>query len=139
MAALTLAGIKNSFYAMLKSDSAGVSVRDALGAGANSVILKNELGGVLPAAPFVVVAFGSFTGEREDVRTLFPTLWLYDDSIYKWGRLNPLTALIEAVYTQESIAYCYTNYAGGIGDEFLDTALGSRPALPMRYQVRGRF
>jgi hypothetical protein len=132
---LSLVSLKTAFMAVLTSNSALLA---ALGAGASSVILKQALRAPQPRAPFIAVAFGGMSGGREDVRTLFPTLWLYDDDPYAWTRLNSLAALIEAALTQDSIAYCYTNYAGGIGDEITDTAL-QRPALAMRYQVRGRF
>src|SRR5689334_353195 len=139
MTALTLTGIKTSFYALLKSDSAGATVRAALGGGSDSVLLRRGLSLTLPAAPFLAITFGPMTGVREDVRTLYPTIWLYDDPTQDWVRLNALTALIEAVYVKDSIAYCDTTYAGGVGEEITDAALQQRPALAMRYQVRGRF
>ena len=139
MTALTLASIKTAFYAVLKSDSAGAAVRASLGDGANSVLLRRGLSLTLPAAPFLAITFGPMTGVREYVRTLFPTVWLYDDPTQDWARLNALAALVEAVYTDDAIAYCHTSYAGGIGEEIVDAALQQRPALAMRYQVRGRF
>ena len=139
MAALTLASIKTAFYAVLKSDSAGAAVRASLGAGSAGVLLRRGLSLTLPVAPFLVITFGPMTGAREDVRTLFPTVWLYDDPIQDWARLHALAALTEAVYVDDVIAYCYTNYAGGIGEEVIDAALQQRPALALRYQVRGRF
>jgi hypothetical protein len=139
VAALTLGGIKAAFYAVLKSDSAGTSVRASLGAGAGGVLQRRGLSLTLPVAPFLAITFGPMTGAREDVRTLFPTVWLYDDPTMDWARLHALAALIEAVYVDDVIASCYTNYAGGIGEEVTDAALQQRPALAMRYQVRGRF
>lgn len=135
MAALTLSSLKVAFMAVLTSNSA---VLAALGAGSSSVILKQALASPHPAAPFIAVAFGPMTGDTEDVRVLYPTLWLYDNTQYAWGRLNPLTTIIEAAYPRDAIAYCDTRYAGGIGEEITDAAL-QRPALAMRYQVRGRF
>ncbi len=137
----TLGSIKSSFYALFKSDTgaASVAARAALGAGATSVLLRKGLTLTLPPAPFAVVTFGPMSGQAGFVRNLAPTVWIYDDPQYEWARLNALAALIEAVYTDESIAYCYTNYAGGIGEEITDAALQSRPAMAMRYQVSGRF
>lgn len=134
-AALTITTVKAAFYAVLTSDSAIVA---ALGAGASGAILRGAFRAPHPVAPFAVLGFGTMTGARQDVRTLFPTLWLYDDDLYAHVRLNALAALIEAAYTSDCIAYCDTRYAGGIGDEITDAAV-QRPALSLRYQVRGRF
>lgn len=136
-APLTISSIKTAFYLLLKSDSAGAAVRDALGAG--GVMTRKQLQASPQAAgPLLVIHYGPVTGAREFVRTFYPTWWLYDDAQLEWNRLNALTTLIEAVYTTESIAYCDTRYATGIGDEQIDATV-TRPCLAMRYQVRGRF
>lgn len=142
MSVLTIGSIKQSFWLLLKSDSAGSAARAGLGAAGSSVLTRKQWQQLtpinLPTRPVAVLEFGPSPGKRYDVRNVLPTWWLYDDPQYEWGRLNVLQALIEALYDLDSIAYCYTNYAGGIGDEQLDPSL-SLPALAMRYQVRGRF
>ncbi len=132
-AAPTITSLKQSFFDVGAGNAAIVA---ALGAGVSGWILKTALRSPLPAAPFVAVQFGAMPGAKEDVRTLYPTLWLYDDDAYGWTRLNQLVTLIDQAYTTDCIAYCYT--AGGAGDEVTDGAM-ERPALPMRYQVRARF
>jgi len=131
--ALTITSIKQSFFDIGAANSAIVA---ALGAGAAGWILKTALRSPHPTAPFVAIAFGAMPGAREDVRTLYPTLWIYDDDVYGWTRINALATLIDQAYTFDCIAYCHT--AGGAGEELTDGAL-NRPAIPMRYQVRGRF
>lgn len=133
-AALTLTGIKQSFYDLVGS----ASILAALGASSASVILKQALRAPHPVAPFIAVAYGAMPGERQDVRTLYPTLWLYDDDIQGWARLNALTTIVEAIFVLDCIPYCETQYAGGISEEVTDEAL-HRPAIAMRYQVKGRF
>lgn len=132
MAALTITSLKQSFFSV---GPANAAVLSALGAGAASWILKQQLRSPHPAAPFVAVAFGPMPGH--DVRTLYPTLWLYDDDAYGWTRINALATLIKAAYTEDCIAYCHTAGDPG-GEEVTDGAL-ERPTMPMRYQVRGRF
>ena len=134
-AALTITAIKQAFYAV---GLANTAVLAALGNGAASWIQRKDLRTPAPAAPFVALTFGPTPGAALDVRTLFPTLWLYDDDAYAHVRLNSLAALIEAAYPTDAIAYCYTSYAGGIGDEITDATL-QRPALALRYLVKGRF
>lgn len=133
MSALTITSLKQSFFSV---GTANAAIVGALGAGAAGWILKTALRTPHPVAPFVAVAFGAMPGSREDVRTLYPTLWLYDDDAYGWTRINALATLIDQAYTEDCIAYCHTQ--GGAGEESIDGAL-DRPVLPMRYQVRGRF
>lgn len=140
----TIASIKAAFWALLKSDpgAAAVAARAGLGAGASSVLTRaqfRQLGvAALPARPIAVVEFGEAPGKPLDVRSVLPTIWLYDDRAEDWERLNAEQALIEALYTVDSIAACYTTYAGGVGREQIDPAT-ELPALALRYQVIGRF
>lgn len=144
MTVLTIADMKTAFWLLLKSDTgaASVAARAALGADATSVITRKQFQvagpAALPTRPIAVVEYGPSPGQRGFVRDVLPTWWLYDDAIQEWERLNPLQALIEAIYVEDAIPYCYCNYAGGIGGEQIDPAL-SLPVLAMRYQVRGRF
>ena len=141
----TQQSLKQAFFALIKTDSAGSAVRAALGAGATSVLSQRQFEAAvssgLPTAPFMVLRFGPVTGQAFDMRTIFPTWWLYDDAVQGHYRLNALAVLIEAVYAAEDnhpIVGCHVAYAGGIGDEVTDERL-ARPALSMRYQVRNRF
>lgn len=136
-APLTVSSVKTAFYLLPKSDSAGAPIRAALGAGG---VMTTRQFRLTPQAhgPLIVVRFGPLTGARQMVRTLYPTLWLYDDAQQDWSRLNALTDLIEPIVTEDCIAFCDTRYATGISDEIIDATV-TRPCLAMRYQVRGRF
>lgn len=149
MTAPTQHSIKQAFYALIKTDSAGTAVRAALGNGASSVLTRRQFETAapsgLPAAPFMVLRFGPVTGQAFDMRSIFPTWWLYDDAAKGHQRLNDLAVLIEAVYsTNDNYPFSgiysgsWANYAGGLSDEITDDRL-ARPALSMRYQVRNRF
>lgn len=142
MTVLTIASIKTAFWLLLKSDSTGSAARAGLGATGSSVLTRKQFQQLsptrLPTRPIAVVEFGAAPGQRQLVRNVLPTIWLYDDPIYDWERLNAAQVLIEALYVEDAIAYCSCNYAGGVGDEQLEPSL-SLPALAMRYQVRGRF
>lgn len=138
-APLTVRSVKSAFFSLLKIDSAGQAVRDALANGAQSVLTYASFRASPQApGPMLVIRYGPVTGARELVRTFYPTIWLYDDGQKNWNRLNDLTSLIEPLYHTESIAYCDTRYATGIGEEITDPTV-NRPCLPLRYQVRGRF
>lgn len=136
-APLTIRSVKSAFYLLFKSDSAGAPIRTALGAGGVMTTRQFQL---TPQAlgPMIVVRFGPLTGVRQLVRTLYPTLWLYDDAQQDWNRLNDLAGVIEPILTEDCIAFCDTRYATGISDEAIDATV-KRPCLAMRYQVRGRF
>lgn len=137
---VTAASLKRDFAAVLKSGTtpAAIAVRAALGAGAASVIPVDALRGALPAAPFIAVGFGPVNGAPlRDLRILYPTLWLYDDAGQRWYRLNDLAALVEAAFPEDGLTAAITRMAG-LGQEFTDEAL-NRPALAMRYEVKGRF
>jgi hypothetical protein len=131
--ALTITTLKQSFFDV---GPANAAILAALGNGAASWIPRTALRSPAPTAPFVAVQFGAMPGAREDVRTLYPTLWIFDDDLYGWTRINALSTLIDQAYTEDCIAYCHT--AGGAGEELTDGAL-NRPVMPMRYQVRARF
>ncbi len=135
MSVLSATSLKQAFLAAITADAA---VLAALGAGAASVITTEGLRGTLPAAPFIAIGYGPLTGAAQrDVRTLFPTVWLYDDAGQRWFRLNALAALVEAALPEDCIAYAETRLAG-LDAEITDNAL-NRPALAMRYQVKARF
>ena len=140
-AVLTPRQIKADFLAVLKtgSGSASVAARAALGAGANSVIVRKQLQLTLPRAPFAVLAWGPVTGQVGFPRQFYLTWFLYDDVDKDWYALNGLASLIEAAYPDDALPACYTNYAGGIGEETYDKALQNRPVIALRYQVSGRF
>lgn len=137
MSVLTLTSVKAAWYTLIASGSALSAARATLGAGG---VMTRKAWKKNPTAvgPLIVVQYGPVTGQQGYVRTFYPTLWLYDDGGYEWERLNPLADLIEVAITPEAIAYCDTRYSTGIGPEVIEDALG-RPALSLRYQIRGRF
>jgi hypothetical protein len=102
--------IKEDFFAVLHSSvaSASVAVRDALGGGAASVIVREELNKAsLPEFPFVALQWPRGGGPRNrGVKHFYPIWFLYDQSIYRYSRLDPLVALIEAAYPEDAITMC---------------------------------
>jgi hypothetical protein len=141
MTAQTIVTLKEDFYNVLKTSTAApsVAVRAALGAGATSIIPREDLRAAsLPTAPFIAVAYGPMPGTREDVRTLFPTLWLYDDAGGRWRRINTVAALVDAAYPFDILPYADVRLAPGYGEELTDYSL-ARPTMAMRYTVKARF
>jgi hypothetical protein len=139
MAALDPQAAIASIFSILKTDSAGTSVRAALGAGANSVIPRQTLAdATLPASPFVVGAGGAITGDRRQMRDLFYTWLVYDDPTTLWRRINAIVSLIEAAYTNNPrIVEGYVIHMASIGAETIDDAL-NRPYRSILLQVRTR-
>lgn len=128
-----------SIFSVLKTDSAGTSVRGALGAGATSVIPRQTLAdATLPASPFVVGTGGAITGDRRQMRDLFYTWLIYDDPTYLWRRINGIVKLIEAAYTDNPrLIDTYVIHLASIGAEQTDEAL-NRPFRSVLLQVRTR-
>lgn len=127
--------LKTAFYNVLKTDSAGTSVRTALGAGASSVIHRTELS-TLPARPFVALSWGDTAGggaRNRAVRNFYPVWFLYDDALYKWSRLEALIPLIEAAYPEDAIAMCYLDFLPV--RELTDRAVSQMPAKSMPFHI----
>jgi hypothetical protein len=138
--ALTPLQIKAAFFAVLHSGSgaASVAVRAALGAGAASVIVREDLVSPLPATPFVALQWGaraSGGARNRAVKIFYPVWFLYDSTLYRQSRLDPLVALIEAAYTEDALSMCYTDFLPV--RELLDEAL-SLPAKSMPFEIRTR-
>lgn len=127
------------FFAVLKTDSAGTSVRAALGDGANSVVPATDLAKTpLPAAPFLVLRGGPASGDRRLMRDAFFTWYLYDDAQQRWRRINGLLPLIEAAYTNDPrVIPWHVIHIGSFSSEVTDAAL-ARPTRSMAFQVRTR-
>jgi hypothetical protein len=137
---LTSAQLKSAFFNVLYSDSAGTATRAALGADATSVIVREELNkAALPASPFVALQWGaraSGGSRNRAVRTFYPVWFLYDQTIYRQSRLEPLVALIEAAYAEDSLTMCYTDFLPV--RELLDEALNlSAKSMPFEIRTRG--
>ncbi len=128
--------ITAAFFAVLKSGSAGATVRAALGDGATSVITAEDLKKTLPAAPFVALRSGPIVGARYDRRQLFFAWWVYDDEQARWAGINAVVSLIEAAYATDAIAQSHTDIVS-IGQEIIDSAL-NRPARSLQYIVATR-
>lgn len=136
---LTPAQLKEAFYNVLKSDSAGTAVRSALGAGATSVIDKSKLPATLPATPFLVLWWNSQPsgGSRNrGVRTYYPSWVLYDDTVKQYSRIEALEALIQAAYTEDAITTCYVDFLPV--RDLIDMKLNAMPARSMPFMVKMR-
>ncbi len=137
---LTPEQLKNAFFNVLYSDSAGSAARAALGAGASSVIVREELNKAsLPAAPFIVFQWiGQPSGgpRNREVKTYYPIWWLYDQSVYRHSRLEPLIPLIEAAYPEDAIKMCYLDFLPT--RELTERAIANMPVKSMAFQIRTR-
>lgn len=135
---LTPTQLKTAFFNVLKTSSAGAPVRAALGAGATSVIEREDLKGVLPALPLVALQWGvrASGGKRNrGVKTFYPIWFLYDGTAYRQTRLEPLVTLIEAAYAEDALTMCYTDFLPV--RELTDDAL-HLPAKSMPFEIRTR-
>jgi len=128
-----------SIFSMLKTDSAGASVRSALGAAAASIIPNQDLTKAdLPASPFLVGSGGAITGDRRQMRDIFYTWLIYDDPTTMWRRINTIASLIEAAYTNDPrVISGYVIHMASISAEQTDGAL-NRPFRSLLLQVRTR-
>jgi len=136
--ALSPADITASFFAVLKSSTAGAAVRAALGAQGASVIPADDLKTAGLVFPLVALRAGPITGERYQPRACFFTWWVYDEAIKRFTRINQILPLIEAAYTAHIIAYGRTDLAGGISQEIPeDRALG-RPTRSITFTYTTR-
>ena len=131
--------IKADFFAVLKSDRAGATVRAALGDGATSVIPKEDLDRPLPATPFLVFQWiGQPSGgaRNRGVNTFYPIWWLYDDIAHRYYRLEALIPLIETAYPEDAITGCYTDFLPV--RELPDRGLLNMPAKSMAFLIKTR-
>lgn len=134
------ATILQSFYAVLSSDSAGSTVRAALGNGASSVIVADDLAvGALPTAPFIALRGGPIAGRyRRDANQMVATWWVYDDwSSYKFSRIDALIDTISNAYAESAIAYCNVTRIN-VSAPVRDASLGQRPVKAIQFQIGWR-
>ncbi len=88
-----------AIYNRLKTDSAGSSVRSALGNGATSVIHAKELSKPLPALPLVALRPGAIpTSERILQQPSFKW-FVYDDPAKGYYAINAIVKLIATAYS----------------------------------------
>lgn len=124
---IKLTAVEDAFYAVLRTDSAGAAVRDALGDGANSVLWAEDLSREsLPKKPFVALAILPVAGAWQDVRTHVFEWYGYDDIPKRYERINTVLQLVEAAYTPESITFGETRMIGPISQKFTDAPLSLR-------------
>lgn len=140
--ALTPTQIKSAFFDVLKSSTAtaSVAVRDALGAGATSIIDRKDLKkSSLPTAPFLALQWGERASggpRNRGVKVFYPVWFIYDDVLHTdQRRLEALIPLIEAAYTEDSLTMCYTDFLPV--RELTDAAL-NLPAKSMPFEIRTR-
>lgn len=129
--------------ARLTADSAGAAVRDALGAGAASIIHGEELKrytkeNPMPTRPLIAYRWGPIDGQSFEMRGLLLNLWLYDDPGQRYTRINALLPLIEQAYYPPDCIPFGRIAATNTGQEFPDLTLGLvARTLQLRYITRG--
>jgi len=129
---IDLAALTTAVYDRLASDAAGADVRSALGAGAASVMLAEDLRvegltvDALPTRPIVALRRGAVpTTQRAIVDVPVYTWFLYDDVDVGYGRIEALAPLIAAAY-QELL----TPAAVGVGDIEVSAGAQTRQIAP---------
>lgn len=133
--------IKADFFNVLYSGAgaASVAARDALGAGAASIIDRYDLNAAtLPTLPFLALQWGDRAGggaRNRVVRTFYPVWFLYDSPLYRQSRLEALVALIEAAYPEDALTMCYLDFLPV--RELTDATL-KLPAKSMPFEIRTR-
>lgn len=142
MSLLDPATLLTTFYARLASDSAGSAVRALLGAGAASIIVRDDLDAAnVPARPFLVCASGPIAGAPDyDMQRMVCAWWIYDDPIRKFSRIDSLLLPIANAYPADDgtvIPYCDVRRLG-VSQPIYDSKLGGRPARSLSYQVSWR-
>lgn len=142
MSLLDPATIQGTFYARLATDSNGATVRGLLGAGAASIIVRDDLDpSSLPARPFLVFATGPISGAVDyDMQRMVCTWWVYDDPIRKFLRIDGLLLPIANAYPADDptvITYCDVRRLS-VSQPIYDSTLGGRPARNVPYQVSWR-
>lgn len=134
---LTPAQLRTAFFNVLYQDSAGTATRAALGAGASSVIVREELNkATLPLAPFVVLHWNSQPSggpRNRGVRTYYPIWWLYDMPDKRQSQLDALQPLIETAYPEDAVSMCYVDFLPV--RDLLDSALDGFPAKSMAFKI----
>jgi hypothetical protein len=134
-----------AFLAILTTSlaTASVAVRAALGAGAASIIVQDDLDPLaLPARPFLVLGSWVLTGTPGwDMQRIYPTWYIYDDPIEKFKRIDALVGLIAAAYPYDEpdlIPGADVRRASSLPKGFYDSKVGGRPARSLPYQVSWR-
>lgn len=136
---LTPTQLKQAFFNIMKSDSAGTAVRAALGAGATSVITKEDLKKTLPPTPFLVLWWNSQPSggaRNRGVKVYYPAWALYDEVVKGYFRMEPLETLIQAAYPEDAIATCYLDFLPV--RDLIDMKLNAMPARSMPFMVKMR-
>lgn len=100
----------------------GAAVRAMLGS-AQSVLHAAALTAPLPARPLLAWRAGAVVGASGEMRVTTGAWWVYDDPAYRYGRINALVPLLEALYIRQFAAGGQTEVSG-LGPELEDTALG---------------
>jgi hypothetical protein len=79
-------------------DPEALAVRNALGAWPDSVISADDLGGDLPARPFLALREGAVQRIDRIIDQPLYTWWIYDDPQHGYWRINGLAPLIAQAY-----------------------------------------
>lgn len=145
MTVLTARSVNAAFFAILVSGvgAASIAVRAKLGAGANSIIVQDDLDPLaLPARPFLVLGSWSETGTPGwEMQRIYPAWYVYDDPIQKFDRIDQLVDLIAAAYPYDEpdlIPGADVRRASSLPKGFYDSKLGGRPARSLPYQLSWR-
>lgn len=129
---IDLAALTSAVYDRLHSDDAGAAVRAALGAGAASVLMAEDLRieglavRALPARPIVALRRGAMpTTQRAIVDVPVYTWHAYDDPDIGYGRLEALLPLIAAAYQDVP-----TPATVGVGEIAVSAGAQTRSSAP---------
>lgn len=133
----TSVAIKSSFFNVIKTDAVGLSVRNALGDVANSVVEREDLNKAsLPTFPFMALQWVAEDETRTGLCRYFPIWWVYDSPLYRQRRIGPIVLLIKAAYPEDAITGCHLDFMPRRG--VIDESLGHIPGMSFPFQIRTR-
>lgn len=102
---IDLYALSTAIYNRLAADAAGAAVRAALGAGAQSVLMAEDLRVegltvlALPTRPLIALRRGAVPQSGRVVSLPVYVWYCYDDPAVGYGRLETLPLLIASAYT----------------------------------------
>lgn len=122
--------INMALWQRLTVDASGSALRAALGAGASSIVMADDIRieglmvRTLPARPFVAFRRGPAPTIARVVRRPIYHMHCYDDPAVGYGRLDTLPALLESAFGD-----LVRPAAGAIGECELSTGPHARDAI----------
>ena len=132
-----MTSLATTAYTRLASDSAGATVRAALGS-ASSILPASSLARFATAVDLparLLMAFRALdtTGNRRDGQREYFAWYLYDDAHYGYRRINDLIPLILAAYPDEDALSDWYITANGASAERPDAAIFQLPCRSLTF------